>query len=137
LIVRNLLFEQAAAYAWAPPAGRLLDAVVQDGSHEPAVDAAFRAARDWVAANEVTIVNLVADRGPAQGFFLARAAHEAIGRRVYTELMAWLNEAISDPGCPTRQAVNRWLRNTAERLREDPDLIARIEQFKHQLLSSA
>ena len=60
LLVRNVLFTQAASYAWAPPAGRLLAAAVSDQTHQPAVEAAFRAARDWVAANRETIVMIVA-----------------------------------------------------------------------------
>lgn len=136
LIVRNVLFAQAASYAWAPPAGRLLAAVVEDRTHEPAVDALFRVGRDWVAANESTIVNLVADRGPAQEFFLARAAHEAIGRKAHKELLRWLNEAVTDPTCPTRLAVDRWLTDTALRLREDPELIGRVELFKQKMLAS-
>lgn len=136
LIIRNLLFQQAASYAWAPPAGRLLGAVVSDGTHEPAVDAVFRVVRDWIAGNEELIVDLVAERGPAQNFFLARAAHEAVGRRAYRELLRWAEEAVNDPTCATRRAVNRWLGETAERLREDPELIARVELFKQKLLAS-
>ncbi len=136
LIIRNLLFQQAASYAWAPPAGRLLAAVVADGTHEPAVDAVFRVVRDWIAANEEAIVELVAERGPAQNFFLARAAHEAVGRRAHRELLRWANEAVNDPNCATRIAVNRWLAETAQRLLDDPDLISRMELFKQKLLAS-
>ncbi|MFM2437991.1 MAG: hypothetical protein RLZ55_808 [Actinomycetota bacterium] len=137
LLVRNVLFTQAAAYAWAPPAGRLLDAAVTDQTHQPAVEAAFRAARDWVAANRETIVTIVADRGPAQGFFLARATHEAIGIKAHKELLKWLTEAVDDPSCATRRAVDRWLLDSARRLREDPVLIEKVETFKQQVLTSA
>lgn len=136
LIVRNLLFEQAAAYAWAPPAGRLLGAVVADRNHEPAVDALFRILRDWVVEHEQLIVDLVAERGPVQNFFLARAAHEAVGRRAYLELKTWLDEAVNNPRSAVRLAVDRWLAETAVRLREDPDLIARVELFKQRVLAS-
>jgi uncharacterized membrane-anchored protein YjiN (DUF445 family) len=135
-IVRNLLFEQAAAYAWAPPAGKILGALVADDAHQTAVETVFRVARQWLVHNEATIVNLIADRGPAQGFFLARAAHEAVGKRVYTELLTWLDEAITDPRCPTRLTIDRWLMHTSQRLREDPELISRVERFKQQVLSS-
>ncbi len=136
LIIRNLLFEQAASYAWAPPAGRLLGAVVADRTHEPAVDAVFRVVRDWIADNEEAIVELVAERGPAQNFFLARAAHEAVGKKAYRELLRWAQEAVDDPTCATRKAVDRWLAETAERLRQDPELISRVELFKQKLLAS-
>jgi uncharacterized membrane-anchored protein YjiN (DUF445 family) len=136
LIVRNLLFEQAAAYAWAPPAGRLLGAVVADRNHETPVDALVRILRDWVVEHEQLIVDLVAERGPAQNFFLARAAHEAVGRRAYLELKTWLDEAVNNPRSSVRQAVDRWLAETAVRLREDPDLIARVELFKQRVLAS-
>ena len=59
LIVRNLLFQQAAVYAWGPPAGRLLGAVVADRNHEPAVDALFRVARDWVVEHEQQIITQI------------------------------------------------------------------------------
>jgi len=137
MLVRNLLFEQAAAYAWAPPAGKILGALVADEAHQSAVDTLFRVARQWLVSNEATIVDLVADRGPAQNFFLARAAHEAIGKRVFTELLAWIDEAIADPTCPTRRAIDRWLAHTATRLREDPELISRVERFKQQVLTSS
>lgn len=136
LIIRNLLFQQAASYAWAPPAGRLLGAVVADRTHEPAVDALFRVVRDWIAENEAAIVDVVAERGPAQNFFLARAAHEAVGKKAYRELLLWAQEAVDDPTCSTRRAVDRWLAETAERLRHDSELITRVELFKHTLLAS-
>lgn len=136
LIVRNLLFQQAAVYAWGPPAGRLLGAVVADRNHEPAVDALFRVARDWVVEHEQQIITLVADRGPAQGFFLARAAHEQVGRRAFQELRTWLDEAVADPQCDIRRTVDTWLAETAVRLREDPDLISRVELFKQRVLAS-
>lgn len=136
LLVRNLVFQQAAAYAWGPPAGKVLEAVVNDHGHDAAVDVLFRAAHDWARDNEADIIDLVADRGPGQGFFLARAAHEAVGRRAYSELMRWLTECMNDRACPTRRALDNWLIATATRLREDPELITRVELFKQKLLVS-
>ena len=136
LLVRNMIFTQAGAYAWGPPAGKLLEAVIGDRAHVGAIDAVFRLARDWVAVNERTIVELVADRGPAQGFFLARAAHEAIGRRAHQELLRWLDDILGDPQHRVRDAIDRWLSNVAVRMREDPEMIAKVEQFKYQMLES-
>ncbi len=136
LLVRNLVFQQAAAYAWGPPAGKVLEAVVTDHGHDAAVDVLFRAAHDWARDNEADLIDLVADRGPGQGFFLARAAHEAVGRRAYSELMRWLTECMNDRNCPTRRTLDAWLISTATRLREDPELITRVELFKQKLLVS-
>ena len=136
-LIRSLLFRQAAAYQWGPPAGRLLSAVTADRSHVAAIDALFRVAHDWMVRNEDTIVALVADRGPAQGFFLARAAHEAVGRRVHNELCRWLADALADPDHRARAAIDTWLSEVAVRLREDPELIAKVEDFKAQTLASA
>lgn len=136
LLIRNVVFGQVANYAWSPPLGKVLQAVVEDQGHAPAVEVLLGAARDWVRSHEAELINLVADRGPAQGFFLARAAHEAVGRRAYQELLRWLNEALTDRNCPTRLALDRWLLDTSARLREDPAMIAKVEDFKQQLLSS-
>lgn len=108
-----------------------------DRSHVAAIDALFRVAHDWMVRNEDTIVALVADRGPAQGFFLAHAAHEAVGRRVHNELCRWLADALADPDHRARAAIDTWLTEVAVRLREDPELIAKVEDFKAQTLASA
>jgi len=136
LLIRNMVFEQASSFAWGPPAGALLDAVVDDNVHTPAVDALLRVACDWLITNEATIVALVADRGPAQGFGLARSMHEVVGRKVHSELLKWAQASLNDPEHKTRKAIDSWLAQLATELREDPAMIEKVESLKFKLLAS-
>ena len=51
-------------------------------------------------------------------------------------MRTWLDEAVADPQCDIRRTVDTWLAETAVRLREDPDLISRVELFKQRVLAS-
>ncbi|MEI8083801.1 MAG: DUF445 domain-containing protein, partial [Actinomycetes bacterium] len=136
VLIRNIAFEQAAAIEWAPPAGALLDAVLEDKAHLPAVDALLRVVRDWVRDNGPLITSIVAERGPAQNFGPARAIHEAVGRRAHQELLDWADDAYSDHESKSRQAIDSWLRAFAAELREDPTMIERVEHLKLRVLDS-
>lgn len=136
VLIRNMAFEQAASFSWSQPAGALLDAVVEDRAHVPAIDAFLRVSRDWIRDNSELIVNLVAERGPAQNIALARSVHLAIGRKAHTELLRWIEDAYNDPNSTTRQAIESWLVKIADELRNDPEMIAKVEDLKHKLLDS-
>ncbi|MFZ2383473.1 MAG: DUF445 domain-containing protein [Candidatus Nanopelagicales bacterium] len=136
LLIRNMVFRQAGAITWAPPAGALLDAVMEDRAHVPAIDAFLRVVRDWVRDHGDLITAIVAERGPAQGIALARSVHEAVGRKAHTELLRWAEDAYSDPNSRTRVAIDSWLASLAQELREDPTMIERVEQLKQRLLDS-
>ena len=136
LLIRNTVFEQAASIAWAPPAGAMLNAIIDDHAHVPAVDAVLRVARDWVRDNRALIVGIVADRGPAQGIALARSVHEAVGRKAHTEVLDWIDDAYRDPDSKTRLAIDSWLVTLASELRENPAMIEKVEQLKQRILDS-
>ncbi len=135
-LIRGTLLQQAAAVDWAPPAGSLLDAVINDRAHVPAVDGLLRVARDWTRDNQALIVSIIADRGPIQGLVAARSIHEAVGRKAYTELLNWIEDAYSDPASKTRLAIDSWLATLADELHTDPAMIAKVEQLKERLLNS-
>ena len=135
-LVSRMLVDQAAAFDWAQPTGALLQAIVEDHNHVPAVDAFLKLVSDWVRENQNLIVSIVADRGPAQGVRLARSVHEAVGRRAALELLRWLDEAYTDPNSKTRGAIDSWLKLMAEELQSDPEMIAKGEQLKLKFLAS-
>jgi len=137
LLVRNVVFEQAAAFEWGPPAGAMLDAVIEDRAHVPAIDAFLRVGRDWVRNNGDLIVGIVAERGPAQNLAVARSVHLAVGRRAHLELLRWIDDAYEDPDSKTRQAIESWLLTLAQELRSDPTMIDKVEQLKSKILGSA
>lgn len=134
LIIRNMVFEQAASFAWAPPAGRLLDAAVTDGTHEGLVDLTFEAAHTWLLENEAAVTSIVADIGPLQNL---RLVHELVGRRVHRDLLTWTASVRDDRNHKARAAINSALLKWARELREDPLTIERVERLKHQVLDHA
>ncbi len=135
-LLKNLVMEHSSHFEWAPPLGELLDSMLAARSHDPAVDGLLRLGRDWLLANEATVTKLIADIGPAQDWAPARAIHEAVGRRVWRDVLKWAEDVNRDPDHDARKVIDEWLVTFADRLQHDPEMIANVEQLKQRILAS-
>ncbi len=54
--------------------------------------------------------------------------------RLHTELLAWIEDIRNDPAHRSREALDRMLRELADDLLNDADVMARMERFKERFL---
>jgi uncharacterized membrane-anchored protein YjiN (DUF445 family) len=134
MLVRNFLFQQATQTAVAPPAGRLLAAVVEDRNHTQLVDLLFASIQEWLEANRSMVIDTLASQGPVAQGGVIRWAHEQVAAQMYRSARNFVMEARTDPEHRTRRAIDDYLRQLAQELQNDPRTIERLERWKLDLL---
>jgi uncharacterized membrane-anchored protein YjiN (DUF445 family) len=115
----------------SPLAGSLLKEVVDDGAHHGLVDLVLEEAHRWLAGNEETFYDVVAERAP---WWAPEALNERVIHRLHTELLAWIEDIRNDPLHRSRVALDRLLRELADDLLHDTPTKDRMERFKERFL---
>ncbi len=131
-VLETAVLRRVAAMPWAPPAGRLLEQIVADGTHHRLVDLAVDEAHGWLLANREAVIDIVAEQAPA---WSPKFLDEAVAARAYREAVRFVREVQADPGHPLRQALDGLLTRFAGNLRNDPYTIHRVELLKERLIN--
>jgi uncharacterized membrane-anchored protein YjiN (DUF445 family) len=122
---------RVVAQQWGPPMGRLLEGILEDGSHRRVVDLICDRAYDWVRVNHDTVMALVSRQAPS---WSPRFVDGLIGDRLYAEALSFAWAVKSDPDHPLRKAIDRFLTSFAGDLQHEDETIERVESIKMQLL---
>jgi uncharacterized membrane-anchored protein YjiN (DUF445 family) len=131
-VLETAILRRIAAMPWAPPLGRLLGQIVEDGTHHRLVDLAVDEAHGWLLANREAVVNIVAEQAPA---WSPKFLDDAVANRAYREALRFVREVQADKSHPMRLALDNLLGRVAENLRTDPYTIHRVELLKERLLN--
>jgi uncharacterized membrane-anchored protein YjiN (DUF445 family) len=116
----------------SPLVGSLLQEVVADGAHANVVDLLLEEGHRWLAGNESTFYDVVAERAP---WWAPEALNERVIHRLHAEILEWLDDIRHDPQHRSREALDKLLGELADGLLHDADTIARMERFKERFLS--
>ncbi|WP_312030231.1 DUF445 family protein [Actinomycetospora sp. TBRC 11914] len=130
-VIEQTVTRRVVAQEWGPPMGRLLEGILEDGSHRRVVDLICDRAYDWVRVNYDTVMALVSRQAPS---WSPRFVDGLIGDRLYAEALSFAWAVKSDPDHPLRKAIDRFLTSFAGDLQHEPDTIERVESIKMQLL---
>lgn len=114
-----------------PPAGRLLARLTESGAHRPLVDLLAERAVAWLVAHPEAIERAVENEAPG---WTPRFLDERLARRVQRELVRVAQAVRDDPNHAARRAIDAYLANVAEDLQNDPEMRARADRFKADLL---
>ncbi|MFC8584142.1 DUF445 domain-containing protein [Streptomyces sp. NPDC057217] len=131
-VVGEAITRRAEAVEIAPPLGKTLEKVVDDGAHRRAVDLVCTRAHDWLVTHGDSVMDAV--QGGAPGW-TPRFVDKRIGERVYKELLRFVTEMRDMPGHPARGAIDRFLADFAVELQSDTDTRVRVERLKSDLLA--
>jgi uncharacterized membrane-anchored protein YjiN (DUF445 family) len=115
----------------APLTARLLDAVCDAGQHQAALTAFLRGARAFLDRNRVELRRWVGDESPE---WVPDWIDDRVFNKGFTLVQSFLGEVIGDDTHALRRGFETQLRELAERLRSDPEQIAKIEAARDQLL---
>jgi uncharacterized membrane-anchored protein YjiN (DUF445 family) len=114
-----------------PPAGQLLERLVAEDGHRPLVDLLARQAVQWLEAHPESIERTVTGEAPG---WTPRFVDERVARRIHRELVRFATAVRDEPGHAARQAIDTFLNDFADDLRYDPDVAARAERLKYELI---
>jgi uncharacterized membrane-anchored protein YjiN (DUF445 family) len=134
--VHRLLEEETKravdAIPLAPLAGRVLRVVTEHGRHQELFDAALRGIERFLDENRETLRDRFGQESP---WWLPNAAQDHIFDRLLDGFGDYLHAVNDDPNHELRAQFDRRLDDLAERLLHSPELRARGEQLKHEVLA--
>ena len=118
----------------APLAGQLMTAAMRDERHQPLIDGAVRWAARTMAANEPLIRQMVRERG---GSILRwTGLDETVSNRLIDALDRLLSEMADNRDHPVRRRIEETLDRVAFDLQHDPQMRARVEAAKEELIAN-
>jgi uncharacterized membrane-anchored protein YjiN (DUF445 family) len=131
-LIERALSERLAAVPATPVVGRLLGAVVAGHRQRDVLLQLARVATQWVEANQEVIRNRIAGELPP---WVPRIVDQKIYERLLDGARKTLGELSENPEHPLydqfNQTIDRWIVN----LQYDPEVRARGEELKEELLA--
>ncbi|MBH5321348.1 DUF445 domain-containing protein [Aurantiacibacter sediminis] len=134
LQVKAGLARQAEKLDVAPLLGRVLETAIADNRHRPLIDGFIRWAGLTLEDNEDMVRDMVQQR--ANAIIRWTGLDGRLAESVLGGLYKLLAEMHVDPEHPVRGKVEEGLSNLAQDLQHDPEMRARVERMKNDLLAN-
>jgi uncharacterized membrane-anchored protein YjiN (DUF445 family) len=115
----------------APLLARVLDAVCDSGQHQRTLTATLRGLMKFLDQNRALFRKRLAEESPD---WVPEWVDDRVFNKGFTAVQAFLADVSLDSQHDVRKAFDTQLRALAERLRSDPEQIAKVEQAKAELL---
>ncbi|MCP9221779.1 DUF445 domain-containing protein [Erythrobacter sp. LQ02-29] len=132
--VRAGLAAQLGKIELAPLLGRMLESAIADGKHRPLLDGLIRWAGLALEDNEEMVREMI--RARANAVLRWTGLDSRISTSVLDGLYRLLAEVLVDPEHPLRNKVEEGLKSLAHDLQHDPQMRARVEQTKLDLMEN-
>lgn len=117
----------------APVLGNVLSLLTADNRHQEILDEALRLIAEGVSRNEELIRQRIREESP---WWLPEAVDDRIHDKVVAAIENTLRQVAADPGHPLRERFDNALDGFIEKLRTAPDVIARAEAIKEDMLEN-
>lgn len=115
----------------APIAGRFLGAATAEGRHHELVDAALRGLDKYLVEEKDQLRSRFGQESP---WWVPESIDDRMFEKLHGGLRGFIHEVVDDPRHQLRDHLDARLADLAQRLRDDPALIARGEELKAELL---
>src|SRR6476619_444433 len=117
----------------APVLGNVLSLLTADNRHQELLDEALRLISEGVSRNEELIRQRIREESP---WWLPEAVDDRIHDKVVLAIENTLRQVAADPGHPLRERFDGAQTGFIEKLRTSPDVIARAEAIKEDMLTN-
>jgi uncharacterized membrane-anchored protein YjiN (DUF445 family) len=134
LRVRAGLASQLSKIELAPLLGNLLENLIADGRHRPLLDGLIRWAGLTLEDNEEAVREIIRNR--ANSVLRWTGLDSRISSSVLDGIYRLLAEVLVDPDHPMRGKIDAALIKLAVQLKTDPDMQAKVEAMKMDLLEN-
>ena len=115
----------------APLLGRVLQAVCDSGQHQKVLTTALKGLMRFLDENRAVFRRRVAEESPE---WVPEWVDDRVFNKGFTALQSFLADVTVQPEHELRGGFDTQLRALAERLRTDPEQIAKVERAKAELL---
>jgi uncharacterized membrane-anchored protein YjiN (DUF445 family) len=135
--VRNYIRESAVnrlqATPLAPLLGHVLAVVATDDRHQALLDEALHLVADSIDANRATLREVVREQSP---WWVPGAVDGAVYERFVAGARRFVDDVAKDPQHPVRLKFDVAFRRFIEQLKSAPEVMARAEALKAELIDS-
>jgi uncharacterized membrane-anchored protein YjiN (DUF445 family) len=132
-MVERTVAERVRAFRVAPVVARLMEVLTEGDRHQELLDDFIRGAARTVDQNRELIRERIEKESP---WWLPEALDDKIYRKVLGSIERTLAEIEHDPEHPLRKRFDRSVREFMERLDSSPEMHAKIERWKEELLAT-
>ena len=130
-IMEHAVAKRIIERPWGPPLGKILEGVFADGAHHKLVDLMCDRGYEWVRDNHTTMLRVVSDRAPS---WSPKFVDEMLADKVYGEVLSFAWAVKTDVNHPMRLALDKFLGEFAQDLQTNPEVMARAELVKGQIV---
>ena len=116
----------------APLVGKAIDVAVDGGHHQRLLDAVLTGLSSFLEDNRTTLRSRLDEESP---WWIPEPVDDRIFRKLFVGVQRFLADVGGDPDHEVRVAIDVRVRQFAERLRNDPALLAKGEEVKRELLA--
>jgi uncharacterized membrane-anchored protein YjiN (DUF445 family) len=116
----------------APLLGKTIDLAIEGGHHQRLLDAIFSGLQGFLDDNRVTFRERLEQESP---WWVPDAIDDRIFAKMYDGVTRFLIDVGGDPTHEVRASIEKRVESFAGRLRDDPEMIAKGEQLKEELLA--
>ncbi|MGZ8178457.1 DUF445 domain-containing protein [Williamsia sp. SKLECPSW1] len=116
---------------WGPPAGRVLEQLIDEDRLEPLIQMLCERARAWAEDSQPLIDRIIDKDGPA---WAPKFVNLLVGERIHRELVEYTAKIAADPDHDIRRAMRELAVTFAHDLQHDPATMAKVEEIKDEFI---
>ena len=133
-MAKTAIAQRIGQFSFAPILGQLLTAAMKEGRHQAVLDSFIRWLAHVLEENQATIQQMVHER--AGTIMRWTGLDETLANAIIDGLDKMLQEAADDPGHRLRVKVEEGLMTLAFDLQHDPEMQARIDRIRDELIAN-
>ena len=144
--IQRFAAEQLRQWNASATIGELMGLLTADNRHQRVFDEGLRRIGQWLDNEPVKqrasqlIVRYIRKEWPSIASTVdwvkpIDEIGDSLAERLARAVLEELQQVLSEPDHPLRQDYERWLVDYIQRLREDPELAMRVEQFKQRIIT--
>ena len=133
-MIKSSVADRLTRLEVAPLLGQALEAAMREGRHEPLLDGMIIRVAHVVETNEPIIREMVHER--AGRILRWTGLDENVSDAVITGLNKLMTDMAEDPGHPLRGRANDMLADLAVSLQHKPEMRARVENLKTEIIKN-
>jgi uncharacterized membrane-anchored protein YjiN (DUF445 family) len=118
----------------APLVGRAIDLAIEGGHHERLLDAVLKGLRGFLDDNRASFRERLETESP---WWIPESIDDRIFEKIYSGIHRFVDDVEGHPEHDVRVTIDRRIADFARRLADDPELLAKGEELKAELLAHA
>jgi uncharacterized membrane-anchored protein YjiN (DUF445 family) len=130
--LETLIERRVRATPVAPLMGKAIDLAVEGDHHQRLLDAVLTGLRSFLADNRATFRARVEQESP---WWIPDTIDDKLFAKIYSAVHNFLADVESNPDHEVRKSIEVRVVAFAQRLRNDPELLAKGEELKNELLA--